>query len=115
MSDLFQAPDDATPLDPGQRDGLLQSWITDRNDLNAAEQDNIVKGATWARRRRGTAAAMLTDGFVRTLHKRMFGEVWKWGGTYRQNELNIGIAPHRVAAEMPAMLSDGRFWVGNKT
>jgi Fic-DOC domain mobile mystery protein B len=115
MSDLFHAPDDATPLDPGQRDGLLQSWITDRRDLNAAEQDNIVKGAAWARRRRGAAAAMLTDGFVRTLHKQMFGEVWKWGGAYRQNELNIGIAPHRVAAEMPAMLSDVRFWVENKT
>lgn len=115
MSDLFQAPNDATPLAPGQRDDLLQSWITDRNDLNAAEQENIVKGAVWARRRRGAAADMLTDDFVKTLHKRMFGEVWKWGGTYRQNELNIGIAPHLVAAEMPAMLSDVRFWVENKT
>jgi fido (protein-threonine AMPylation protein) len=58
---------------------------------------------------------MLTDDFVKTLHKQMFGEVWKWGGTYRQNELNMGIAPHLVPAEMPAMLSDARFWVENNT
>ena len=45
MSDLFQEPPDATPLDPRLRDGLLQSWITTRKDLNEAEQENIVKGA----------------------------------------------------------------------
>lgn len=115
MTDLFQEPDDATPLDPGQRDGLLQTWVTDRNDLNEAEQENIVKGAAWARHRRGGAADMLTDDFVKTLHKQMFGEVWKWGGTYRQSELNMGVAPHLVPQEMPAMLSDVRFWVENNT
>jgi len=40
MTDLFQDPEDATPLDPGEREGLLQSWITSRSDLNEAEQDN---------------------------------------------------------------------------
>src|SRR5208337_1907521 len=69
------------------------------------------EGAAWARRRRGKAADMLSDGFVKTLHKQMFGEVWKWGGTYRQNDLNMGIAPHLVPQEMPAILSDVRFWV----
>ena len=116
MTDLFQEPDDATPFDPAQRAALLQTWITTRNDLNEAEQENIVKGAAWARRRRGAKPAdMLTNDYVKTLHKQMFGEVWKWGGTYRQNELNMGIAPHLVPAEMPAMLSDMQFWVDNKT
>lgn len=116
MTDLFQEPVDATPLDPDHRDALLQSWITTRNDLNEAEQENIVKAAAWARRRRGAKAAdMLTDDYVKTLHKQMFGEVWKWAGTYRQNELNLGVAPHLVAAEMPAMLSDVQFWADNKT
>ncbi len=116
MTDLFQEPDDATPLDPGQRDSLLQTWITNRNDLNEAEQENIVKGATWARRRRGVQAIdLLNDDYVRTLHKQMFGEVWKWAGTYRQNELNIGIGPYWVPAEMPALLNDVRYWVEHST
>ena len=51
MTDLFVEPDDATLLEPEERDGLLQSWITTRADLNAAEQDNIDVGAAWAYRR----------------------------------------------------------------
>src|SRR5712671_121797 len=116
MTDLFQAPGGATPLDPAQRDALLQTWITTRRDLNAAEQDNIVKGAAWARRRRGAKpAGMLTDGYVKTLHRQMFGEVWRWAGSYRQDELNIGVAPHLVAAQMPAMLADVQYWIERKT
>jgi Fic-DOC domain mobile mystery protein B len=110
VTDLFQEPDDATPPDPGQRGDLLQTWITNRNDLNEAEQENIVKGVAWARRRRGKAGDLLNDDYARTLHKQMFGDVWKWAGTYRHNELNIGIAPHRIPAEMPAMLDDVRYW-----
>lgn len=114
--DLFQEPDDATPLDPAQRDGLLQSWITTRSDLNEAEEENIVKGAAWARqRRREKPAVMLTDGFIKALHKAMFGDVWKWAGAYRRNELNIGVAPYLVATEMAGMLSDVRFWVDEQT
>ena len=115
MTDLFQEPDDATPLDPALRGDLLQTWITSRADLNEAEEENIVKGAAWGRRRRGKAADILTEGFVKALHKQMFGEVWKWAGTYRRSELNIGIAAHMITAEMPAMLNDVRYWVEHKT
>jgi Fic-DOC domain mobile mystery protein B len=110
MTDLFQEPDDAAPLDPALRGDLLQTWITSRADLNEAEEENIVKGAAWGRRR-GKAADLLTEDFVKTLHKQMFGEVWKWAGTYGQSELNIGIAPHLIAAEMPTMLDHVRYRV----
>ena len=115
MTDLFQEPDDATPLDPALRGDLLQTWITTRADLNEAEQENIVKGAAWARRRRGGAEALLKEDFSKSLHKQMFGEVWKWAGAYRKNELNIGIAPHLVAAEMPVIFDNARYWVVHKT
>src|SRR3954469_25577192 len=114
-TDLFPAPDDATPLDPALRGDLVQTWITSRADLNVAEQENIVKGAAWARRRRGGLKTLLNDEFSKNLHKQMFGEVWKWAGRYRESELNIGIAPHLVVAEMPAMFDNTRFWVENKT
>ncbi|MFK4719368.1 Fic-DOC domain mobile mystery protein B [Bradyrhizobium niftali] len=115
MTDLFQEPDDATPLDPALRGDLIQTWITTRADLNEAEEENIVNGAAWGRRRRGGAEALLNEDFSKSLHKQMFGEVWKWAGGYRQNELNIGIAPHLVPAEMPVMFDNTRFWVENKT
>lgn len=115
MTDLFQEPDDATPLDPALRGDLLQTWITTRADLNEAEEENILDGADWARRRRGGAEALLNEDFSKSLHEQMFGDVWKWAGSYRQNELNIGIAPHLVPAEMPVMFDNARFWVENNT
>ena len=87
---------------------LIQTWITTRADLNEAEE-NIVNGAAWARRRRGGAETLLNEDFSKSLHKQMFREVWKWAGGYRQNELNIGIAPHLIAAEMPVMFDNARF------
>jgi len=116
MTDLFQEPEDATPLEPGERNGLLQSWITHRKDLNEAEQENIVAGAAWARgRRRLPIDRILTDDFVRTLHKRMFGEVWEWAGTFRSTERNIGIQAYRIAVELTNLLSDVRYWVEHAT
>ena len=116
MTDLFNEPDDATPLMPGERDGLKQSWITTRNDLNEAEQENILKGAASARRARSRKPLdLLRDDFSLILHKRMFGDVWTWAGTYRRTKRNIGIDPMRIAAEVPMLFDDLRFWVDHQT
>jgi Fic-DOC domain mobile mystery protein B len=117
MTDLFQEPEDATPLDTNLRNDLLQTWITDRSDLNEAEQENILKGSAWAGRNRRIPEAVdiLNDNFVKTLHQQMFGEVWRWAGSYRQTELNIGIDPHLIPARMPEFLGTVRFWIKEKT
>lgn len=113
MSDLFGAPDDATPLEAGEREGLLQSWIATRADLNEAEQAGIDAGAAWAHRRR--RRDLLTEDFVRALHRRMFGEVWAWAGTYRRTARNIGIDAWRIGGEVAQLLGDARFWVEHRT
>lgn len=116
MTDLFQEPEDATPLEPQEREGLLQSWITHRKDLNEAEQENIVEGAAWVHRlRRLPLDRLLSVDFMQTLHKRMFGDVWQWAGTFRTTERNIGIQAHRIATELAALLSDVRFWIEHET
>ena len=113
MSDLFQEPDDATPLVPAERDGLKLTWITTRADLNAAEQDNIDAGAAWAFRSR--RANILTFAFSIALHRQMFGQVWDWAGHYRTTERNIGIAPYRIGTETAQLFDDAAFWVANET
>lgn len=115
MTDLFQEPDDATPLEPEERLGLKQTWITTRRDLNEAEQENIVKGAVWARGRRQRNSDMLSADFAKALHKRMFGDVWTWAGTYRLTERNIGIEAHRIANDIGMMFDDIRYWVDHNT
>lgn len=116
MTDLFAEPEDATPLGPAERDGLKQSWITYRRDLNEAELRNILKAALWARRRRPRKPAdLLSDRFATALHKRMFGDVWKWAGAYRRTDRNLGVDAHRIAVEVRTLLDDARYWVSART
>ena len=116
VTGLFHEPDDATPLAHEEREGLLQTWIAHRHELNEAEQANIVKASAWARRRRNAKASdLLKEEFVKALHKRMLGEVWNGAGTYRRSERNIGIAGHRIPMDMPMMLDDVAFWIQHRT
>jgi Fic-DOC domain mobile mystery protein B len=116
MTGLFQEPDDATPLEPAERDGLLQSWIVTRSELNEAEQENIVKAAVWAKRlRKRKAEDLLTADFICTLHKRMFNDVWAWAGDYRQTERNVGIEPYRIPIDVRSLGDDIGYWIGHQT
>ena len=113
MSDLFDEPDDATPLEPEEREGLLQTWITFRRDLNEAEQTNIAAGTAWALRVR--RRNLLSVEFLRQLHKRLFGDVWAWAGEFRKTERNIGIEPMRIPVELRTAFDDARYWIEHET
>ncbi len=109
MSDLFAPPDDAsTPLAPDEKRDLIPTYIAYRSELNAAEHDNIVRGQEWALRRRH---AILDERFVLELHRRMFGEVWRWAGRYRTTERNLGIAAWEIPIEMRKLLDDAKTWI----
>ena len=116
MTDVFEEPADATPLTPAEREGLRQNWITHRRDLNAAEQDNILKGTAWVKRKRNrTASELLNEEFAKRLHREMFGNVWAWAGAYRLSERNIGIPALRIPEEVRAMFGDVRYWIDHQT
>lgn len=110
---MFQEPDGATPLDPDEIDGLKFSHITTRGELDELEQANITQGLRWLPRRRG--GDILNDGFVRLLHKRLFGDIWQWAGIYRQREKNIGVDPIDIAVQLRVLLDDARYWVEYST
>ena len=69
----FDEPDGATPLDPDEIGGLKFDHITTRGELDELEQANITQALRWLGRRRG--GDILTEDFLRTLHRRLFGEV----------------------------------------
>jgi len=62
---------------------------------------------------------MLSAGFVTRLHERMFGDVWKWAGTWRTTvrnaARNIGVDAYRIGMDVAAGLDDVRYWVENTT
>lgn len=110
MSDLlFEGDDDAnTPLTEEEKEALIPSYITLRIELNEAEQINIAQGNEWAFGRRRD---VLDVDFLRELHRRMFGEVWKWAGEFRTTPRNIGIDAHRVGPELHQLVGDVRYQI----
>ena len=111
MADLFEEADDATLLTTDERLGLLPSHITYRAELNAAEQENILRGQEWAF---AQSREVLDEKFIRNLHKRMFGDVWRWAGRYRTSEKTIGIRFYEVPAAVRQLLEDARAWITHK-
>jgi Fic-DOC domain mobile mystery protein B len=108
MSPLPGEPDGATPLDPDEREGLKFRHVTMRGELDQLEQANIESGLMWlARRRKGD---VLTDPFIRQLHRHLFGAVWTWAGKFRLTEKNIGVEPAQIAVQLRMLLDDARLW-----
>ncbi len=113
MTDIFHADDDATPLTPDEREDLIPTHITLRRELNELEQTNIAKANQWAFERKRD---VLDESFLKGLHKRMFGDVWKWAGEYRKTEKNIGVnPPFRIQPEIRQIIEDVKYWIANKS
>ncbi len=108
-------PDGATTLDPDEKEGLLFPHIGIRSELDQMEQVNIQQGLIWLRRKQVSIDDLLSDYFVRLLHKKLFGNIWAWAGTYRLTEKNLGIAPEQIAVQLRLLVDDVQFWIQSKT
>lgn len=106
-------PDDTTPLDPEESAGLKLSFIATRAELNAAEALNIEAGLRWAGTGRSTEEILHVD-FLRELHRRMFGDVWKRAGDYRRTDKNIGVSWLQVEGQVVELLRNVTAWVGGE-
>lgn len=113
MSGIGDEPEGATPLDPDELEGLKFKHITTRGQLDQLEQVNVENGLLWLTRRR--KSEILAEDFVRNLHRRLFGEVWRWAGTFRQTEKNIGIDPIQIPVQLRHLLDDARYWTDHET
>ncbi|MBG3877417.1 mobile mystery protein B [Desulfovibrio oxamicus] len=110
---MFPGPEGATLLDPNETRGLKHKHVATRGELDELEQDNIQRGGAWlGRKRKGD---ILTLNFLCKLHDKLFGDVWRWAGRFRNTEKNIGVAPLQVAVQLHALCGDARFWAENAT
>jgi Fic-DOC domain mobile mystery protein B len=108
---MHAGTDGSTPLEPDERVGLIPTYIATRDELNAAEQANIAAAVLGLRRRKLTTAKVLDELFVRSLHKAMYGAVWKWAGKYRTTERNIGVDPSSIAISVRDLVDDAASWI----
>lgn len=104
-----------TPLDEDEKEGLKIKSITTQGELNEFEQLNIEKAVEWTIRSNLKPEKILTEKFIKDLHKQMYGEVWKWAGKFRRSEKNIGITWTQIAIELRNLLSDTEYWIKNNT
>ncbi|HWL46031.1 MAG TPA: mobile mystery protein B [Ilumatobacter sp.] len=108
--DLTGGPPGSTPLSIDDLEGLRLSWVQTQTDLNGAEQTNIEQAFTWAFGRRRGVDRLLDVSFVNQVHRRMFGDVWKWAGKFRLVVTNIGVEPMHIQTSLYQALENARWW-----
>ena len=112
---LFTTGDGNTALSPEEQDALIPNLAT-KEELNEWERQNILEAYAWALDLKNIRRQdPLTESYVRALHQRMFDQTWKWAGTYRTTEKNIGIAHHHIRDSLAVLLGDARYWLDHET
>ena len=111
----FEYFDGQTPLSEEEKEGLLIKSVTTRRELDELEQLNIEKAIEWILNRKFKKDNILTEDFIKTVHKKMLGDVWKWSGEFRKSEKNIGIDWKKISVELRMLLDDTKFWIDNNT
>ena len=105
----FKYPTGATSIDPDEAVGLRLTHITTQGELNRWEQENIVEALAWIEKIKPTD--ILNEQFIKQLHKRMFGNVWKWAGQFRRSGKNIGVSWHQIPENIKNMCDDVPEWI----
>ena len=111
----FDYKDGQTPLDEEEKEGLKIKSITTQGELDEFEQLNIEKAVEWTIHTKLKPENILTEKFIRNLHKKMYCDVWKWAGQFRRTEKNIGILWTKIGIELKNLLDDTKYWIENKT
>lgn len=100
-----------TPLEEEEKEELLISSITTRSELDEFEQFNITQAVEWTLSRKFDIEYVLSEWFVRELHRRMFNDVWGWAGTFRKSNKNIGVDKTQIAVSLNQLLENIRYWI----
>jgi Fic-DOC domain mobile mystery protein B len=104
-----------TPLDEDEKEGLLIPTITTRGELDEFEQLGVEKTNEWFLTKSFRINKILTEDFVKNLHKRMFKDIWRWAGEFRKTNKNIGVDKFMIGIELKKLIDDCNYWISNKT
>jgi Fic-DOC domain mobile mystery protein B len=104
-----------TPLDLNEIDGLIISSIATRGELDEFEQENLEDALQWVLSKDFSKAKVLSQPFIKQLHKRMLGQVWNWAGDYRQTDKNLGVSHFLISTSLQQLLDNCAFWIEHST
>jgi len=107
--------DGQTPLDEEEKNGLKLKSITTQGELDQFEQLNIEKAIEWIISTHLKPERIVSEKFVKQLHKKMYGDVWQWAGNFRETNKNIGIHWTQIDITLRTLLDDTRYWIEHMT
>ncbi len=102
-----------TPLDEEEKEGLKIQTITTKGELDEFEQKNIEQAIQWTIGRSLKKEKVISESFIKSLHKRMYNEIWVWSGSFRKSNKNIGVDRWQISTELQKLLNDTLYWIEN--
>jgi len=104
-----------TPLSEEEKEGLLIKTVTTKGELDQFEQLNIEKAIEWTIHKKFKRDQILSEIFIKKLHKKMYDDVWRWAGEFRKSEKNLGIKWTQISVELKTLIDDTKYWIESKT
>jgi Fic-DOC domain mobile mystery protein B len=109
---LAPVGDGQTEVPEDLRHHLIPTYIATLGELHEAEEENIAEATLG---REPSAAELLDDLYLRSLHKAMFAKVWKWAGTYRPHDTDIGIGWQDIPVAIRDLVANTKTWIESTT
>lgn len=109
--------DGNTPMDEDLRPDLVDSLtsIRTRRELDLAEAANILSALDHYASNPPSVGDLLSVKGVIELHRRMFDQTWRWAGTFRTVQTNLGVSPILISESLVNAINDARWWIDNET
>lgn len=107
--------DGQTPINEEEIEGLKIKSISTMGDLDEFEQQNIEHAVQWVNSRSFKPDQVLDIDFIQNVHKRMFSNVWKWAGQFRQSNKNLGVPFYEIRQHLQHLTDDCKFWIKHNT
>lgn len=111
---LFKDRDGRTELSPDFKKELIPKNVFTSAELDALEEENNLEGESWLADFNGEHLDWM---FWLKLNKKLFGNVWKWAGKFRQRELNNEEYNHPgyIAENIKKLEGDLKYWLENNS
>lgn len=104
-----------TPLTEEEKEGLLIQSISTRVELDELEQQNIEYGIKWTMGKRFDKDQLISENFIKRLHKEMYGHVWSWAGDFRRADKNLGVSWLAIPVEVRKLITDCKYWIDHRS
>lgn len=110
---LFKDRDGQTPLSLELQKGLKLKHIQNMGELDEYEEKNIAEGLAWLE---SCNEEYGICNFWRKLHKKLFGDVWRWAGKIREHELANPYfnKPHQIWTSFKKLEDDLKYWLDKR-